>query len=141
LGLEFSSSPPPDTFSQQGKELRAELERIYRNRKEKVHPLSGIDVSSTIAKYVPLGTSLDDAERILKAAGFKTDSRPPHPIQKDSIVKFDEKHRLAWLGTLVLDQTFLVSSTTVIVVLSPDSPGDPKARVKEIQGSLHTTYL
>jgi len=142
LALEFSSSPALDAFSQQGKKLRADLEHVYRNSTEKAKsPLSGIDVSLTVAKYIPIGTSFDDAERILKADGFRMGPRPPHHVQKDSIVKYPEALRFAWSGGLDLDQTFLVSKTSVSVTLFPDSPGSPNARVKEIQASLRTTYL
>jgi hypothetical protein len=141
--MEFSSSPvAPDTFSQQGKQLRADLERVYRSPKETAPSIwRDIDVSSTVAKYIPIGTSFDDADRILKAAGFKMAPRPPRPIERESIVKFPEALRFAISGELDLDQTFLVSRTSVIVILSPDSPGDPNAHVKEIHASIMTAYL
>ena len=85
--------------------------------------------------------SFDDAERILIGAGFKMGPRPPHPIQKESIVKYPEAFRFAWFGELDLDQTFLVSKTSVSVTLFPDAPDNPNARAKEIQALLHTTYL
>ena len=50
LALEFSSSSPPDAFSKQGKELRSELERVYRDSKGKKDSLAGLAVSSTVAR-------------------------------------------------------------------------------------------
>jgi hypothetical protein len=141
LSFEFSSSPPPDAFSQQGKELRAELERVYRDSKNKRHSLTGLDVSSTVGQYIPVGTSFDDAERILRAAGFKMAPRPPRPIDRDPAPEWEKTLRFTMMGGLDLDQTFLVSKTTVSVVLVPDSPGNPNAKVKEISASLMTTYL
>ncbi len=141
LALEFSSSPGPDTFSQQGKELRAELERVYRDPKAKRDSLNGLDVSSTIARYIPIGTSFDDAERILIAAGFTMAPRPPRPIDRDPAPEWEKPLRFTMGGGLVLDRTFFASVTEVSVTLSPDFPGDPKAHVKEIHANLKTTYL
>ena len=142
FAFEISSSPALDALSQQGKQLRADLWEIYKDSKEKAKsPSSGIDVSSTVTKYIPIGMSFDDAERILIGAGFKMGPRPPHPIQKESIVKYPEAFRFAWFGELDLDQTFRVSKTSVSVTLFPDAPDNPNARAKEIQALLHTTYL
>lgn len=138
LALEFSSSPPPDKFTQQGKELRAELERVYRDPKGKLDSLKGIDVSSIIARYIPIGTSFDDAERILIAAGF---TMAPRPMDRDPAPEWEKALRFTMGGGLVLDRTLLASVTEVGVILSPDLPGDPKAHVKEIIASLRTTYL
>jgi hypothetical protein len=86
-------------------------------------------VSSTIAKYIPIRTSFDDAERILNSAGFTMGPRPPHALENDAIVKYPAAFRFAWFGKLELDQTFLVGSTSVSVILFPDSPDNPHARV------------
>jgi hypothetical protein len=143
LAMEFSRSPvDSDTFSQQGKQLRAELERVYRSPKEAGQSVGrGIDVSSTIAKYIPIGTSFDDAERILKAAGFTMAPRPPRPIDRDPAPEWEKALRFAMVGGLDLDQMFLVSRTSVLVVLFPDSPGYQNSRVKEIHASIKTIYL
>jgi len=141
LALEFSSSPALDTFSQQGKELRSKLERVYRDPKAKQDSSKGVDVSSTVARYIPVGTSFDDAERILKAAGFEMAPRPPRPIYRDSAPEWEKALRFSMGGGLVLDRTLFASVTEVFVTLSPDLPGDPKAHVKEIHASLRTTYL
>lgn len=141
LALEFSSSPPPDKFSQQGKELRAELERVYRDPKGQRDSLKVVDVSSIIARYIPIGTSFDDAERILMAAGFTMAPRPPRPIPKEPAPEWEKALRFTMGGGLVLDRTLFASVTEVGVTLSPDLPGDPKAHVKEINASLRTTYL
>jgi hypothetical protein len=141
LALKFSSSPPLDKFSQQGTELRAELERVYRDPKGKRDSLRGVDVSSTIARYIPIGTSFEDAERILIAAGFTMASRPPRPLDRDPAPGWEKALRFTMGGGLVLDRTLFTSITEVGVTLSPDLPGDPKAHVKEIHASLRTTYL
>jgi hypothetical protein len=141
--MEFSKSPlGVDTFSQQGHQLRAELERIYRSPKEAGQSLGrGIDVSSTVAQYIPIGTSFDDAERILKAAGFTMAPRPPRPIDRDPAPDWQKALRFALAGGLDLDHTFLASRTSVSVVLAPDAPGAQNAHVKAIHASIKTIYL
>jgi hypothetical protein len=140
LALEILSSPQLDKFSQQGKELRAELERVYGDPKGKRDSLKGVDVSSIIARYIPIGTSFDDAERVLIAAGFTMAPRPPRPIDREPAPEWEKALRFTMSGGLVLDRT-LFASVTVGITLSPDIPGDPKAHVKEINASLRTTYL
>jgi hypothetical protein len=58
-----------------GQQLRAEIDALYHGRKphKEVHynDPNGLDISDTVIKYLPIGISFDDAESILRFAGFK----------------------------------------------------------------------
>lgn len=129
---------------QRGKQLRAELERTYRDPKDTrklgkgVGP--GIDVSSIVAKYIPIGTSFDEAEQVLQAAGFHMAARPPRPMHREPAPEWEKALRFTMGGGLELDKAFGYRAD-VGVTLYPDAPGDPGARVKQIISSIQTTYL
>lgn len=67
-----------------GKQLRADLDEEYRLLLEthslKTAIFGGNDVTDTVLRTIPIGTSFDDAETILRAAGFIVGPRPgPNP--------------------------------------------------------------
>ncbi len=130
---------------QRGKQLRAELEETYRVLKDArklgaSNKAEGIDVSATVAKYIPIGTSFDEAEKVLQAAGFNLAPRPPRPAGRENAPEWEKALRFTMGGGLVLDQTFGYQAS-VGVTLYPDSPGDPAAHVQEILARLRTSYL
>lgn len=57
-----------------GHQLRADIDALYFGRKphKEVHynDPNGLDISDTVIKYCPIGISFDDAESILRSAGF-----------------------------------------------------------------------
>src|SRR5207249_9735577 len=66
-------------LEQRGKQLRAEIEAAYKQLKSAKKLRTGIkgnDITELVLKYVPIGTSFDDAENILRFAGFTVHPRP-----------------------------------------------------------------
>jgi hypothetical protein len=78
------SSAPPATadardYVQKGQDLRHEIRGIYADLKRKHalgSPMKGIDVTDDVMKYIPIGTSFDAAEAILRDAGCEIGRRP-----------------------------------------------------------------
>ena len=66
-------------YVQLGRKLRHEIQGIYAELK-RTHalgsPRTGNDVSDVVLKYIPVGTSFDAAEAILRNAGCKIGTRP-----------------------------------------------------------------
>jgi hypothetical protein len=56
-----------------GKQLRAEIDRTYQQLQSSKTLNRGHDVTTIVLKYLPLGSSIDDAKAVLHAAGA-TDS-------------------------------------------------------------------
>ena len=68
-----------------------------------------------MTKYIPIGTTFDDAERVLRAAGFQISARGksniyPYPYQV--------------LATIDQYVPTLFGKTSVVVVLEPEHPGE-----------------
>ena len=143
-GISFAKDMSSDSLEQRGKQLGAELNRTYRTLKD-AHKLGmgngpGVDVSSTVATYITIGTSFEEAEKVLQAAGFHLAPRPPRPINRLSAPEWEKALRFTIMGGLDLDHAFGYRAD-VVVSLSPDSPGDQGAHVKEISAQIQTTYL
>jgi hypothetical protein len=66
-------------YVQMGKSLRQEVQRIFSDLKRR-HALgsltTGNDVTDVVLKYIPVGTSFDAAEGILRSAGCRIDIHP-----------------------------------------------------------------
>jgi hypothetical protein len=66
-------------YARTGKQLRHELKEVYANLK-RTHalgsPRKGNDVTDVVLKYIPVGTSFDAAEAILRGGGFQVGPRP-----------------------------------------------------------------
>jgi hypothetical protein len=72
-------------YARTGKQLRREIKEIYASLK-RTHalgsPTKGNDVTDVVLKYIPVGTSFDAAEAILRGGGFQVGPRPadiPNP--------------------------------------------------------------
>lgn len=59
-----------DSLEQRGKQLHAEVIRIWENLKQSKTLQRTNDISEAVAKYIPAGTSFADAKVILRSAGF-----------------------------------------------------------------------
>jgi hypothetical protein len=87
--LTDSTAPPTvagtNNSVRMGKELRHEIRAIYADlKREKAFapPLRGNDVTAVVLKYIPVGTSFEVAEAILRNAGCKIGVHPadiPNP--------------------------------------------------------------
>src|SRR5262249_37218476 len=128
-------------FQERGMRLRLELERAYQDlRHTGEFKSAGNDVSSIVRKYVPVGTSFDDAETTLPSSGFNID--PPHPREpprNPSPLWSDERKlmmRFAIFGTLVLAQHG-VSRITVEITLLPKILGVDHNTVKGVHAVIY----
>lgn len=127
-----------DELKQQGKQLRAEVEGIYKKLLEE-KKLGGdprIDVSPTVVKYITIGTSFKDAEVILKAAGFDLAPSPPRPARSDNPY-YD---RYSIMGGTDL-QNWGIGVAGFAADLTPDNPGAADAKVKEAHGIIYINTL
>ena len=61
-----------DELELRGKQLRKAIDEEYKRRDEANELKRGMnDITAVVIKYISIGTSFDDAEAILRAAGFK----------------------------------------------------------------------
>jgi hypothetical protein len=104
---------------QRGKELRNEIDSVYKTLKveKKITGGRGTDISDGVRKYIPPGTSFDDAEEILRAAGFDVSSRP----LSDTMSNAPDRYSVG--ADLKLGGSFGIK-IQAIVVLTPKGPGD-----------------
>ena len=106
---------------QRGKQLRAEVERIYAKRRAEnsLKPMgAGRNfITPDVLRFIPLGTSFDEAEAILRAAGCVVSSR----------AKNTQRQALSYKDN-VLAQLRLSSAvgsvTEFLVTLTPRAVGD-----------------
>jgi hypothetical protein len=70
-----------------GKELRHAIDDAYTalSRSNSIKSLGNGSnlITDVVLTYVPIGTSFDDAEAILRAAGFKVGPRGKNPVVRD----------------------------------------------------------
>jgi hypothetical protein len=108
-------------LEQRGQQLRAEIESIYKNLKASgslVSAVHGNKIDDVVLKYVPTGISFDEAENILRFAGFKVYPRPEANPPGKRPDRYDVS---AWIDPL---DKGLIWKVQVIVSLSPKAPGD-----------------
>lgn len=60
----------PALLEQRGKQLHAEVIQVWENLKQSKSLRLTNDISETVTKFIPVGTSFADAEIILRGAGF-----------------------------------------------------------------------
>ncbi|WP_157687092.1 hypothetical protein [Burkholderia lata] len=134
-----SLASPRQDLEVLGKRFRFEIDKAY----QKV-PKSGSieeiekagDITWLAVRYIPLGSSFDDAEVILRAAGFAVGARPG-PNQPGNL-----PHRYDVVARIEQYRTSLLSSRTdVSVFLSPKAPGDFQDGVSAVFASFTTSYL
>jgi hypothetical protein len=122
-----------EDLQQRGRELRGAIDHTYKtlvDRNGLQQGLKGNDISPVVSKYIPLGTSFDDAEKILRAAGFTVDPRPGQNPPEDRPDKHDV---VAYIVPYV--QGFM-SRTNVYISLRPKSPGNYTTIAKVNAGIL-----
>ena len=127
------------SLQERGVRLRLELERAYRDLRHTGNFKSaGNDVSPIVKKYVPVGASLADAERILRGAGFDMAPPPEEPPRTPSPSRSDENKAMtvAIFATLVLARRG-VSRITVEVKLLQKKSGDDRDTVRGVHAAIH----
>ncbi len=102
-------------LEQRGKDLRSQLEDVYKKSVEPVFNVNArqsFDVTSTVGQYIPVGISFEDAKAILHAAGFKV---YPGPWSKYASDGSD------YLASIDPFEQGLLWRTELIVLLAPNS--------------------
>jgi len=124
-----------DELRKHGQQLRAEIEKRYKElvATRELRSLNGNDIDDVVLKYVPLGTSFDDAEKILRDAGFKVD---PRPGANPSGNRPDRHDVVASINPFVSN---LESKTSVYVFLSPSMPGK-YTKVSKLSAGITTSF-
>jgi hypothetical protein len=104
---------------QRGKELRNEIDSVYKTLRaeKKITGPRGTDISDPVRKHIPPGTSFDDAEEILRSAGFDVSPRPP------SDTTSYRRDRYTVGADLKLEGSFGIK-VQAIVSLTPKAPDD-----------------
>jgi hypothetical protein len=117
-----------------GKQLRAEVEAKYKelkgvdSREGGTASKNGIDVTSIVLKYIPIGMSFDDAEAILRASGSRMKASPIPPPSGYIFTTFP------------LSAPFLsFAGIKCAVALRPQVAGDFSV-VGEVTGTVITEY-
>ena len=108
----------PNELVQRGKDVRNEINSVYQTLKtEKKLSGRGTDISDHVRKYIPPGSSFDDAEEILRSAGFSVSGRPPGDTTSNWPDRYDVGASLELYGSFAI-------KIQAIVSLTPKRPGD-----------------
>jgi hypothetical protein len=134
-------SPHPD---ERGKQLRLDVRDLYSTLKStgalQTRPPYINDITEFVTKYLPREIPFDEAERILRSAGFNVSERPPAYLPGDRIDRYDViatmplKFNRAFFGLLVFGKT------EIMLGMRPKSPGD-YTTVKEMWAYIKQVYL
>lgn len=126
-------------LEQRGKELRAEIDQEFQKLKGSNKFEFRNDIVPLFEKYMPVGTSFDEAAVILRSAGFNIDPLPPYPVPEDPPPGYSNESRFMMSGDITLESNFYSKSEAIIVV-RPESPGAVHNTIKELYGYiLHTS--
>ncbi|WP_124835571.1 hypothetical protein [Burkholderia sp. Bp9031] len=129
---------PPQDLEILGRRLRVEIDEAYQ-KLPKSGPIQEIekagDITWLAVRYIPLESSFDDAEVILRGAGFSVGPRP------DKNQPGNLQHRYDVIARIDGYRSNVVSRTNVSVFLSPKAPGDFYDGVSAIFASFTTSYL
>jgi hypothetical protein len=110
----------PIDLDARGRQLGRDIHQLYSTLK-RTNTLRIIphinDICDFIARYVPEGTSFDDAERILRAAGLTVYPRPGLDAPGKREDRFDVIATMALPGSMI-------SSVELMVAMRPKSPDD-----------------
>lgn len=109
----------PDALEQRGKQLHAAIQLTYKHLKDtrSLKPIN--DITEVVNRFIPIGTTFDEAEQILRNSGVRIEPRPSanpsnsYPWKYDVIATIDS-----------FDWTMFPSKVSVSVHLSPIAPGD-----------------
>ena len=82
--------------------------------------ITGNDVSEVVLRYIPIGSSFDKAEEVLRNAGFSVSARPGI----DPPGNRPDKHTVSADSYSILDAWPLGYKNRIAVVLEPREPGD-----------------
>lgn len=111
-----------------GHELRREIDSIYAGLKANQAVRKSNDVTAVVLKYIPVGSTYDRAEAILRAAGCKVSARPQGKPSDPFQDKVDGR---AFLGSFLFGDI----GVSLYVQLRPGAPGDYSA-VGNVQAEI-----
>jgi len=126
-------------LEQRGKKLRADIDNAYKKLSEasgiKDRGMGSSPITDVVTKYIPIGISFDDAETILRSAGFAIRPRAPNPYISE---KYPEKYDVVATIDQYVPTPF--GKTSVIVSLRPRNPGDYSV-VRKVSAEITRIYL
>jgi len=127
-----------ESLEQRGKQLRVELDQAYKKMVDaktlSPDPRVSNDVTDVVVRFIPVGTSFDDAENILRSAGFKD---RPRPSANSTGTRPDRYDVVASIVPFV--QRFL-SKASIYVYLRPAAPDD-YGKVSKVGAEFVLSYL
>jgi hypothetical protein len=132
----WSSAQQPSILDQQGKQLRADIEKAYReldSQKKLTGAPEGTDITEVIQKYLTPGMSFDVAVMLLRSAGFKVDLEL-HPGLHPEVNHPGKDSVIASINPL--DYGFPWS--VAVVTLEPIKPGD-YTTIRHASGTIYLT--
>lgn len=112
---------------ERGRRLRSAIDQRFASHKTTTFP-HVIDVGDLARESLPEGISFDDAEEILRAAGFIIEPRP------------DETDKYDLGGGTAAIYAGLVSRFTCFIHFRPKIPGDYDV-VAEMSATIHGVFL
>lgn len=126
-----------ESLEQRGKQLRVALERAYKEMVDagtlSTDSRVSNNVTDVVIRYIPVGMSFDDAESILRSAGFRV-SRPsanPPGTRRD-------RHDV--VGAIAPFAQKFLGGANLYVHLSPASPGD-YSKVNKVSAGFALLFL
>lgn len=119
------------------KEIDLEYSRLVESKNLSLpNTGKGNDISFLVSKYLPLGTSFQDAENILMMAGFQLADSPPRPARAADSA-YD---RFNIRGARILEQR-VSWRAEVVIILTPETSGDPLTKVKKVYSAIITSSI
>lgn len=136
------SAVTDESLEQRGKQLRAAIEEEYQRleRLKALTPQRGGNIGELVSRYIPLGASFDDAEEILRNAGFDVGARigPDTPVRSPFRVPNPKYYLTAQI--IGLDSSLLTLRTvSVVIYLTPKDPNNYD-NVIDVGGSIYVSY-
>ena len=123
----------PEIIKQRGEHLRADIEKVYKEMKAsnslKMEGMGRNFITPVVLEYIPIGTSFDDAKKILLAAGCKV-SGPHEGVRAGTKLSYLD----SVIGSFNLSSGWM-SATKFFVSLIPRAIGDYSV-VNEVRAEI-----
>lgn len=124
------------TLEHRGKQLRAAINLTFKKLSDAgaLKPRGASDITEVVVQYIPVGTTFDEAEDILRFAGFLVDQRPSASTTGNRPDRYDV------VGSIVPFVQQPLSRINVYVSLSPRAPGD-YSKVSKVSAGIVLSTL
>ena len=115
-----------------GKQLRAAVDKRYRqlDEKDQINPQRGNNIDDVVTPFIAIGSSFDEAEIILRAAGFKVSPRQKHPYIINQYLVYASIDPYALKG---------MGKTGVTITLEPKNPNDWSS-IEKLSAAIFSVY-